>query len=213
MPSSFLSPSSNHSHHSHSSQGDHVNQDLADAVRDSVVIKSKSPTPTYNAQPGSPSGGAHTSSAAAAPAATQTRGPALPSLNPLVPRRTPSPNPPHPAAAARPISAFHSAPSYHSTHSHSSAHAQDPLSPASPDLDSDLMITGQPALSSARLQQMQQQQQVQNPFEEDEVEPAGTGRVRPPGSHAAKESFGGGEMEGAGVVQPQRVKFSRAHTG
>jgi hypothetical protein len=54
-----------------------------------------------------------------------------------------------------------------------------------------------------------------NPFEMDEVEPPGTGRVEPPGGngnlgHARMGSLG---PDGAGMVQGNKGKFIRAQTG
>lgn len=60
--------------------------------------------------------------------------------------------------------------------------------------------SSQPALPSARMQQLK------NPFEEDEIEPAGTGVIKPPDIR----NFA---LEGNGAVQPRRNKFSRAQTG
>lgn len=154
----FLSPNS-----------DYINQDLAEAVRDSVRIKS---SPSSNQS--------HNSYSSAQP-------PDDPYTHTGT-RRTPSPNPP------RPIDVFNpTKPSY------------DEVSPSWPEVDNfDAMASGpasdQPALPSARMQQLQ------NPFEEDEIEPVGTGPVKPPG-------FRNFTLEENGTVHPRRTKFSRAQTG
>lgn len=56
--------------------------------------------------------------------------------------------------------------------------------------------------------QLNHVQRTLNPFEEDEVEPEGDGRIRPP-SLAAPVMSG----EAAGVIPPSRAKFSRASSG
>ena len=53
---------------------------------------------------------------------------------------------------------------------------------------------------------------VQNPFEMDEVEPAGTGKLRPPGSSRVT-GLTAAEVAAAVPVQPARQKFVRAQTG
>jgi hypothetical protein len=68
----------------------------------------------------------------------------------------------------------------------------------------DMSAISQPQLPSAL---MARASVAQNPFEQDEVEPMGSGRVRPPGALPSKGALG---MEGAGVVAPNRAKFSRA---
>ncbi|WVO13928.1 hypothetical protein L204_101553 [Cryptococcus depauperatus] len=45
--------------------------------------------------------------------------------------------------------------------------------------------------------------QLQNPFDEDEVDPADNGRMKPPE----------GGLEDVQVLQPRRAKFTKAHTG
>lgn len=153
----FLSPNS-----------DYINQDLAEAVRDSVRIKSSSSNRSNNSySPAQQLDDPHTNTGA---------------------RRTPSPNPPRPINVVNPPK-----PSY------------DDLSPSWPEVDNfDAMASdpasGQPALPSTRMQQLQ------NPFEEDEIEPVGTGPVKPPGIR----NFA---LEENGTVHPRRTKFSRAQTG
>ncbi len=70
-------------------------------------------------------------------------------------------------------------------------------SKSSPDMSSMM----QPQLPSQRMG-------VQNPFEQDEVEPTGTGRIRAPGGTSG--TLG---IEGSGVMPSSRTKFSRATTG
>ncbi|ODN83178.1 hypothetical protein, variant [Cryptococcus amylolentus CBS 6039] len=178
----YLSPSS-----TRQPGPDYVNQDLADAVRDSVQIKS--PASSQRSDHRQDQGlldddlpRNHTQGILLnTNNKPSSRSPALPSLDPLVPRRTPSPN-----TAGNPA--------YH--------HQQYDAFPPSPDDDLDQMASvsaGQPALPSSRMAQLQ------NPFADDEIEPP-VGRVRPPG---AKDYA----YEQDGTVQPRRAKFTRAHTG
>ncbi|ODO10758.1 hypothetical protein I350_01355 [Cryptococcus amylolentus CBS 6273] len=178
----YLSPSS-----TRQPGPDYINQDLADAVRDSVQIKS--PASSQRSDHRQDQGlldddlpRNHTQGILLnTNNKPSSRSPALPSLDPLVPRRTPSPN-----TAGNPA--------YH--------HQQYDAFPPSPDDDLDQMASvsaGQPALPSSRMAQLQ------NPFADDEIEPP-VGRVRPPG---AKDYA----YEQDGTVQPRRAKFTRAHTG
>ncbi|OCF36475.1 hypothetical protein I316_01724 [Kwoniella heveanensis BCC8398] len=199
--SSYLSPPSS------TSSFNYINQDLAEAVRDSVQIKTPlrdsqqqqqraRPVSHYSNTRGSAPGASillDTSSNNNNTSSTRSgNGPPLPSLDPLVPRRTPSPNPPNANAEQRMSSVFQP------THGYSQS---------SPDMSS---IAQQPALPSARMSQLA----VSNPFEEDEIEPAGTGRIKPPNGHNANnKSIGGLGLEGDGLVQPTRTKFTRSHTG
>ncbi|WVQ98833.1 hypothetical protein IAU59_005964 [Kwoniella sp. CBS 9459] len=206
--SSFLSPPSSAS----SFNCNHINQDLAEAVRDSVQIKTPQRDSEYYQQPQQRARPTSHYSNARAPGAsilldtsnnnnnnTHTRsgnGPPLPSLDPLVPRRTPSPNPP--LANSNNTIAEEGMSVFQPTHGYSQS---------SPDMSS---IAQQPALPLARMSQLA----VSNPFEEDEIEPAGTGRIKPPGSgHNANKSIGALGLEGDGLVQPTRTKFTRSHTG
>ncbi|WVQ69976.1 uncharacterized protein L199_008200 [Kwoniella botswanensis] len=159
-----------------------VDQDLAEAVRDSVQIKSESPQPQSHYRESlllSSTGNNHIS-----------KQPPLPSLNPLIPRRTPSPN-----------TNTNNMSVYQPTHNYSHS---------SPDMS----IIGQPSLPSTRMTQLTTQT-PQNPFEDDEVEPAGTGRIKPPGTgHISNRSFGNNSnLESEGLVQPNRAKFNRSQTG
>nr|KIR85599.1 hypothetical protein I308_04295 [Cryptococcus tetragattii IND107] len=144
----------------------YINQDLAEAVRDSVRIKSPDwSNRSYNSYS----------------SAQQFDDPYTHTGT----RRTPSPNPP------RPINVFQpNKPSYND------------LSPEVDNFDDMASdpASAQPALPSARMQQLK------NPFEEDEIEPAGTGAIKPPDIR----NFA---LEGNGAVQPRRNKFSRAQTG
>ncbi len=72
-------------------------------------------------------------------------------------------------------------------------------SQSSPDMPS----MAQPQLPSQRMA-------VQNPFEQDEVEPSETGRVRAPGGTKAAPVSG---IEALGVVPANRAKNSGAMTG
>ncbi|ADV19588.1 hypothetical protein I305_03019 [Cryptococcus gattii E566] len=149
-----------------SANTDYINQDLAEAVRDSVHIKSPDWSNRGN--------NSYSSAQQFDDPYTHTGT-----------RRTPSPNPP------RPINVFQpNKPSYNDLSpevDNFDAMASDPAS-------------AQPALPSARMQQLK------NPFEEDEIEPAGTGAIKPPDIR----NFA---LEGNGAVQPRRNKFSRAQTG
>lgn len=144
----------------------YINQDLAEAVRDSVRIKSPDwSNRSYNSYS----------------SAQQFDDPYTHTGT----RRTPSPNPP------RPINVFQpNKPSYND------------LSPEVDNFDDMASdpASAQPALPSARMQQLK------NPFEEDEIEPAGTGAIKPPDIR----NFA---LEGNGAGQPRRNKFSRAQTG
>lgn len=73
---------------------------------------------------------------------------------------------------------------------------------------------GQPELPSQR---MRNAAAAQNPFEQDEVEPAGAGRVAPPLAHhkhnaAVSNGSRDAEYESAGTVAPNRAKFTRGMT-
>ncbi|WVQ71715.1 hypothetical protein IAR50_001256 [Cryptococcus sp. DSM 104548] len=178
----YLSPSSNRS-----PGPDYINQDLADAVRDSVQIKSTASSQrSYDARQNQglldddlPRNHTHTGILLNTNANPSSRSPALPSLDPLIPGRTPSPNTAGDPAYRQQYDAF----------------------PPSPDNDEfdEMATAGQPALPSSRMAQLS------NPFADDEVEPP-VGRVKPPG---AKDYA----YEKDGTAQPRRAKFTRAHTG
>lgn len=105
----------------------------------------------------------------------------LTNINETYLRRTPSPLPPGAGTSFQPSHGY---------------------SKSSPDMSS----MAQPQLPSQRIATATTA--VQNPFEQDEVEPVGNGRLRPPG--AAQPALG---IEGPGVVPVSRAKFSRAATG
>ena len=65
---------------------------------------------------------------------------------------------------------------------------------------SDMSMMPQPQLPSQRMA-------VQNPFELDEVEPTGTGRIKPPGVNAHSG------IESSAMHHPGRAKINRAMTG
>ncbi|WWC60957.1 uncharacterized protein I303_103534 [Kwoniella dejecticola CBS 10117] len=200
---SFLSPNSSNSRlstNSRSSLNSSIDQDLAAAVRDSVQIN----TPKPQSQ-GVPRNSIllDTSSHGQSAGHNKSIQPPLPYLNPLVPRRTPSPNTQQQEEATRMSVYQHQQQDRHQpTHNYSHS---------SPDMSIMTNPQGQqPALPSARMSQMA----PQNPFEDDEIEPAGTGRIKPPGSgHAPNRSFGGTSIESDGFVQPHRAKFGRSQTG
>ncbi|WRT67268.1 uncharacterized protein IL334_004235 [Kwoniella shivajii] len=208
---SFLSPHS-HSHSSSASarssiNSKYVDQDLAEAVRNSVQIKTPRPVST-SAQSGrglgsrSSNSNLHTNSILLDTGITSTtngstisssKQPPLPSLNPLIPRRTPSPNIiPQQNSQSQNMNTFQ--PTHH-------------YSQSSPDMSS---VSQQPSLPSTRMKEMV----PQNPFEDDEIEPTGNGRIKPPGSgHVPNRSFGGTSLESDGTIQPNRTKFNRSQTG
>ncbi|WVF72058.1 hypothetical protein IAT40_006870 [Kwoniella sp. CBS 6097] len=220
---SYSSSTNSLSYLSPPSSFNYINQDLAEAVRDSVQIKTPQrdhsqsqqqqqqyqrarPISHYSSNArGAASGGSillDTNNSDAGYSTRSGNGPPLPSLDPLVPRRTPSPNPPL---------------AYSTTNTNTNTIAEEEdmsvfqptlgYSQSSPDMSS---IAQQPALPSARMSQLA----VSNPFEEDEIEPAGTGRIKPPGNgHNAQKSIGSLGLEGEGLVQPTRTKFTRSHTG
>ncbi|WVO20786.1 uncharacterized protein IAS62_002086 [Cryptococcus decagattii] len=148
-----------------SANTDYINQDLAEAVRDSVRIKSPDwSNRSYNSSSAQQFDDPYTHTGT---------------------RRTPIPNPPRPINVFQPNKPSHN--------------------DLSPEVDNfDAMASGpasaQPALPSARMQQLK------NPFEEDEIEPAGTGAIKPPDIRNCA-------LEGNGAAQPKRNKFSRAQTG
>lgn len=77
----------------------------------------------------------------------------------------------------------------------------------------DMSAVGHPQLPSQVMRGSNQ-----NPFEQDEIEPAGSGRVQPPQARAAvaggsSSSNGALAYESAGTVAPNRAKFSRTATG
>ena len=67
----------------------------------------------------------------------------------------------------------------------------------------DMSAMSRPQLPSQRMAE-------QNPFEQDELEPAGSGRIRAP---EGVRSVQGTTMDGSGVIPPSRAKFNRAFTG
>nr|XP_031862732.1 uncharacterized protein CI109_001744 [Kwoniella shandongensis]KAA5529804.1 hypothetical protein CI109_001744 [Kwoniella shandongensis] len=207
--SSFLSPSS--------TSASYINSDLADAVRDSVQIRSTSSASNSNQNSVSSrrsvlvnqdggTGYTHNNNT--------SRAPLPPSLDPLVPRRTPSPH--IPSAGAFDFSSS-SDPSRLSVIDGNNDNVFQPThsySHSSPDMST--ISGGQPALPSTRMQQITTAEVPRNPFEEDEIEPPPieSGRYRPPQGtgHNPKGSLGLG-VEGVGEVPPSRTKFVRAHTG
>ncbi|WVR05295.1 hypothetical protein IAU60_002309 [Kwoniella sp. DSM 27419] len=203
-PPTYISPSS--------SNNSFINQDLAEAVRDSVQIKTKPPRPastSYTRQQQAHDASQQTNLLDISDLANnnnnnntgvntngRTNGPPPPSLAPLVPRRTPSP---HLPAEAMSTATAPAQSAFQPTHRYS---------PSSPDMSS-LSIGQQPALPSARMSQLA----PRNPFEEDDTEPP-AGRIRPPGmGHNHNKSSGAISTEGDGVIQPNRSKFVRSHTG
>ena len=157
--SSFINSSSYPSTHA-STDSRYVNVDLAEAVRDSVHIRSEPKSSSFP-----PSLGGDLTNTA--------------SSRPSQPRRTPSALSPSTASTFQPSHSFSQTPS-------------------------NMQSMAQPQLPSQRMAT----QTIQNPFEQDEVEPSGTGRVRPPG--AAKPASG---LEGVGSESVSRAKFNRAATG
>ncbi|ORY27198.1 hypothetical protein BCR39DRAFT_560141 [Naematelia encephala] len=67
----------------------------------------------------------------------------------------------------------------------------------------DLVSLGKPQLPSARMAE-----QNKNPFEEDEVEPSGTGRVGPP-KLAGTTTVTSRGIENTATTQPSRQKYNR----
>ncbi|WWC89899.1 uncharacterized protein L201_004828 [Kwoniella dendrophila CBS 6074] len=210
---SFLSPNNSNSRISSNSRSslrsnnnNFVDQDLAEAVRDSVQINT--PKPIYNNPTSRTSILLDTTS-------TNNNGilnnnnnnhrqPPLPSLNPLIPRRTPSPNVPNISQDNKMNTTSPSSSSYQPTHNYSQS---------SPDMSLIMSnLPQQPSLPSARMNQLA----PKNPFEDDEIEPSGQGRIKPPGSGHTQQnkSFGGGtSLESDGLIQHNRAKFNRSQTG
>lgn len=179
-------PSYRHSTYRYTS---HDDEKLAEAVRDTVHISAKSSNNSLRAQLQSVD---HRHSHSPSPRN---------SANPLVPRRTPSPNTAAGGGAGLASvgeisggtgSALGlSAP----IGSDSSTTRGGGMSSSGTDLD---FSRHQPILPSAMAA-------AQNPFEEDEIEPVGNGPLRPPGAGQASNRYSTGP--------PARQKFARAATG
>jgi hypothetical protein len=146
-------PSSIFDAHQSSSRSRYVNDDLAEAVRDSVQIGPGRQEARHKAS----------HERLAPPLSTTVTHPAHGRTSPLAMQT-----------------------SFQPSHGYSQS---------SPDMAS----IAQPALPSQRMQAINQ-----NPFEEDEIEPAGTGRIKPPKVQA---------VEAHGQITPTRAKFARTATG